>query len=67
MVDGHELAEFGRANVSGVIDVILRPPSMLLLGETELLDCPGTIASGPVMNGASAPRLIMPVDGKRLI
>lgn len=35
---GPEFAEFGLANVSGVIEVMLKPPSTLLLGDTELRD-----------------------------
>ncbi|KAH9420085.1 hypothetical protein DERP_001920 [Dermatophagoides pteronyssinus] len=41
-VGGPELAEFGRPNVSGVIDDRLNeptsPPPTLLLGDTEFLD-----------------------------
>ena len=58
-VGGPELAEFGLAKASGVIEAMLIAPSTLF-GETELLDCPVTIVSEPVMKGASAPRLIIP-------
>lgn len=65
---GPELAEFGRANESGVNEGIESPPSTLLLGDTELLDWPLAAAtmlpSVPDMNGASAPRLITPVRGE---
>lgn len=70
-VGGPELAEFGRPNVSGVIDDRLNeptsPPPTLLLGDTEFLDWPpaAIIESGPKlfpdMNGASAPRFIIPM------
>ena len=62
-VGGPELAEFGLAKASGVIEVMLIAPSTLF-GETELLDWPATIASEPTLpdiKGASAPRFMIPI------
>ena len=69
-LEGPELAEFGLAKLSGVIEVILlRPPSKLLLGEAEFLDWPATIDSEPIpdINGASEPRFIIPIESEEMI
>lgn len=61
------MAEFGLAKASGVMDVMPIVPSTLL-GEIELLDWPVIMDSEPtlpVIKGASAPRLMIPVQKRQ--